>query len=154
LFALVVGVVIAAWLRRVAGSRAGPLALMVEVAMPVLVGILHNLMAQAPGMLGISLVATMQIAIFAGVEGSTYYSVMTTGNFRQAIEGAFALVTGNPQAVRKSCIYLGVCAATFGTGAAAGALLTGQVPKAAMIVPVIALFFRRAAVPPPGAQSR
>jgi uncharacterized membrane protein YoaK (UPF0700 family) len=78
---------------------------------------------------------------------------MTTGNFRQAIEGAFALVTGNPQAVRKSCIYLGVCA-TFGTGAAAGALLTGQVPKAAMIVPAIALFFRRAAVPPPGAQSR
>ena len=40
--------------------------------------------------------------------------------------------------LRKACIYMGVCA-TFGTGAASGALLTEHFPKVTLIVPVIAL---------------
>jgi uncharacterized membrane protein YoaK (UPF0700 family) len=140
LFAFGVGVVVAAWLRRVAGDRAGQISLLVEIGMLILVGILHNRAPEVAGTLGISLVAAMQTSIFTKVEGATYSSVMITGNFRQAIEGAFALVAGDRQAglVRKSCIFMGVCAA-FGTGAAAGAFLTERMPTVTLGVPVVAL---------------
>jgi len=140
LFAFGVGVVIAAWLRRAAGGRVGQISLLVEVGMLILVGILHNRVPQIAGTLGISMVAAMQTSIFTRVEGATYSSVMITGNFRQAIEGAFALVAGDPQAglLRKSCIFMGVCAA-FGTGAAAGAFLTERIPAVTLGIPVAAL---------------
>jgi len=140
LFAFFVGVVIAAWLRRAAGERAGQLSLVIEIAMLILVGILHNRLPQVAGTLGISMVAAMQTSIFTRVEGATYSSVMITGNFRQAIEGAFALISGNQQAglLRNSCVLMGVCAA-FGTGAAAGAFLTERVPTLTLTVPAAAL---------------
>ena len=140
LFAFGVGVLVAAWLRRVAGERAARISLLVEIAMLILVGFLHNRMPDVAGTLGISMVAAMQTSIFTKVEGSVYSSVMITGNFRQAIEGAFALTMGDRHAglLRKACIYMGVCA-TFGTGAAAGALLTEHLPRFTLIVPAIAL---------------
>ena len=140
LFAFFVGVVIAAWLRRVAGSRTGQISLLIEIGMLILVGILHNRAPQVAGTLGISMVAAMQTSIFTRVEGSTYSSVMITGNFRQAIEGAFALMAGDRQIglLRKSSIFMGVCAA-FGTGAAAGAFLTERMPALTLLVPVVAL---------------
>jgi uncharacterized membrane protein YoaK (UPF0700 family) len=140
LFAFFVGVVIAAWLRRVAGSRAGQISLLIEIGMLIFVGILHNRVTRLAGTLGISMVAAMQTSIFTRVEGSPYSSVMITGNFRQAIEGAFALVAGDPQIglMRKSCIFMAVCAA-FGTGAAAGAFLTERMPTLALGVPVVTL---------------
>jgi len=140
LFAFFVGVVIAAWLRQVAGNKAGQISLLVEIGMLILVGILHNHMPNVAGTLGISMVAAMQSSIFTRVEGSVYSSVMITGNLRQAIEGAFALTLGSRQAglLRKSCIFMGVCAA-FGTGAAAGAFLTERVPPFTLVVPVAAL---------------
>ena len=142
LFAFFVGVVIAAWLRRAFGARAAELSLLVEIAMLILVGVLHNRVPDVAGTLGISMVAAMQASIFTRVEGSIYSSVMITGNFRQAIEGAFALVAGDPQMglLRRSCILMGVCAA-FGTGAAAGAFITERVPTLTLIVPVAALLF-------------
>jgi uncharacterized membrane protein YoaK (UPF0700 family) len=140
LFAFGVGVVIATWLRRAAGARVGQLSLLVEIAMLIFVGILHNRLPAVAGTLGISMVAAMQTSIFTKVEGATYSSVMITGNFRQAIEGAFALVAGDRQAglLRKSCIFMGVCAA-FGTGAAAGAFLTERIPTLTLSIPVAAL---------------
>jgi len=140
LFAFGAGVVIAAWLRRVAGDRAGQISLLVEIGMLILVGILHNRAPEVAGTLGISMVAAMQTSIFTKVEGATYSSVMITGNFRQAIEGASALIVGDRQAglVRKSCIFIGVCAA-FGTGAAAGAFLTERTPTVTLGMPVVAL---------------
>ena len=140
LFAFGVGVVIAAWLRRAAGDRTGRISLIVEIGVLILVGILHNRVPQIAGTLGISMVAAMQTSIFTRVEGATYSSVMITGNFRQAIEGAFALVRGDLQAglLRKSCIFMGVCAA-FGTGAAAGAFLTERIPAVTLGIPVAAL---------------
>ncbi len=57
LTAFVIGVVMACWLRRVAGARAAPISLLVEIAFPVLVGILHNRLPGAAGTLGISFVA-------------------------------------------------------------------------------------------------
>src|SRR4051812_40076903 len=140
LFAFFVGVVIAAWLRRAAGDRVGQISLLLEIGMLILVGILHNRLPQIAGTLGISMVAAMQTSIFVRVEGATYSSLMITGNFRQAIEGAFALVAGDRQAglLRKSCIFMGVCAA-FGTGAAAGAFLTERIPTLTLGIPVVAL---------------
>src|SRR4051794_27051018 len=140
LFAFFVGVVITAWLRRAAGGRVGQISLLVEIGMLILVGILHNRVPQIAGTLGISMVAAMQTSIFTRVEGATYSSVMITGNFRQAIEGAFALTSGSRQAglLRKSCIFIGVCAA-FGTGAATGAFLTERMPAFTLVVPVAAL---------------
>jgi uncharacterized membrane protein YoaK (UPF0700 family) len=140
LFAFFVGVVIAAWLRRVARGRTGQISLLIEIGMLILVGILHNRVPQVAGTLGISMVAAMQTSIFTRVEGSTYSSVMVTGNFRQAIEGAFSLIAGDRQIrlLRKSSIFLAVCAA-FGTGAAAGAFLTERMPALTLLVPVVAL---------------
>jgi len=140
LFAFFVGVVIASWLRRGVGARAGQLSLLVEVAMLILIGVLHNRAPQLAGTLGISMVAAMQTSIFTRVEGSVYSSVMITGNLRQAIEGAFALIAAEPQSglLRKSCIYMGVCA-MFGTGAAAGSFLTERVPTLTLMVPIVAL---------------
>jgi uncharacterized membrane protein YoaK (UPF0700 family) len=140
LFAFFVGVVLASWLRRAAGDRAGQLSLLVEIGVLILVGVLHNRVPDVAGTLGISMVAAMQTSIFTRVEGSVYSSVMITGNFRQAIEGAFALVARDPQVglLRKSCIFMGVCA-TFGTGAAAGAFMTERVPAFTLIFPVAAL---------------
>jgi uncharacterized membrane protein YoaK (UPF0700 family) len=140
LFAFGVGVVIAAWLRRAAGGRTGQLSLLVEIGMLILVGILHNRVPEVAGTLGISMVAAMQTSIFTKVEGATYSSVMITGNFRQAIEGAFSLASGGrePGRLRKSCIFIGVCAA-FGTGAGAGAFLTERIPTLTLGIPVAAL---------------
>lgn len=140
LFAFCVGVTIASWLRRVAGHRAGRLSLVLEITMLVVVGVLHHHAPGIAGTLGISMVAAMQTSIFTRVEGAAYSSVMITGNFRQAIEGAFALAAGDPQGglPRRSCIYIAVCAA-FGTGAAAGALITERMPRAALAVPVVVL---------------
>lgn len=140
LFAFALGVVIAAWLRGAAGERAGRLSLLIEIVMLVFVGMLHNRMPEVEGTLGISLVAAMQTSIFTRVEGANYSSVMITGNFRQAIEGAFAFVAVNSQMglLRKCCIYVGMCA-TFGTGAAAGALITERWPTITLTILAISL---------------
>src|SRR4051812_30683505 len=140
LFAFFVGVVIATWLRRAAGEAAGQLSLLIEIAMLILVAVLHNRVPEVAGTLGISMVAAMQTSIFTRVEGATYSSVMITGNFRQAIEGGFALVAGDRQAglLRKSSVFIGVCAA-FGTGAAAGAFLTERMPASTLAAPATAL---------------
>jgi uncharacterized membrane protein YoaK (UPF0700 family) len=108
--------------------------------MLIFAGILRNRVPEIAGTLGISMVAAMQTSIFTKVEGATYSSVTIAGNFRQAIEGAFALVAGDRQAgmLRKSCIFMGVCAA-FGTGAAAGAFLTERIPTLTLGMPVAPL---------------
>ena len=140
LFAFGVGVVIASLLRRLAGDRTSRLSLLIEIAVLILVGVLHNRMPDLAGTLGISMAAAMQTSIFTKVEGSAYSSVMITGNFRQAIEGIFALSAGDPQMglLRKSCIFMGVCAA-FGTGAAAGAFITERMLAFTLVIPVAAL---------------
>lgn len=142
LFAFMVGVVLAAWLRRAVGTRAGQVSLLLEIATLILVAVVHNHVPGVAGTLGVSMVAAMQTSIFTRVEGSTYSSVMITGNLRQAIEGAFAVLARDPQAglLRKSCLFMGLCA-TFGTGAAAGAFITERVPNFTLAFPAAALLF-------------
>lgn len=96
--AFTVGVVVAAWLRRVTGDRASAISTLIEIVLLFVVGILHNRLPDLAGVLGISFVAAMQTSIFTKVEGVAYSSVMITGNLRQATEGPFVLVSG--QSVR------------------------------------------------------
>jgi uncharacterized membrane protein YoaK (UPF0700 family) len=94
LAAFVLGVIMACWLRRIAGARAAPISILVEIAFLVLVAILHNRLPGVAGTLGISFVAAMQAASFPRVEAWSYSSVMATTNLRQTIEGLFVALTG------------------------------------------------------------
>jgi len=136
--AFMVGVVVAAWLRRATGDRAGAISTLIEILLLVAVGILHNRLPDLAGTLGISFVAAMQTAIFTKVEGVAYSSVMITGNLRQAIEGLFAVISGQFGLLRRSGIFAALCVA-FGIGAAVGAYATKGIPDVALGLPVIAL---------------
>lgn len=116
--AFAVGVVVAAWLRRATGDRASAISTL--------------------GTLGISFVAAMQMALFTKVEGVVYSSVMITGNLRQAIEGLFAVISGQVGSLRRSGIFAALCVA-FGAGAAIGAYATKGIPDLALGLPVVAL---------------
>ncbi len=95
LTAFVLGVIMACWLRRLAGANAAPISLLVEISFLILVAILHNRLPGVAGTLGISFVAAMQAASFPRVEAWSYSSVMATTNLRQAIEGMFNALTGS-----------------------------------------------------------
>jgi uncharacterized membrane protein YoaK (UPF0700 family) len=140
ILAFTVGVVVASWLRRSAGGKAGEVSLLIEIVMLLVVGVLHNRLPDLAGTLGISFVAAIQTSIFTKVEGLTYSSVMITGNMRQAIEGVFEAVSGRRDlgGLRRACIFIGLCAA-FGTGAAVGALLTEQAPVLTLGLPIAVL---------------
>ena len=136
--AFMVGVVVAAWLRRATGERASAISTLIEIVLLIAVGILHNRLPDLAGTLGISFVAAMQTAIFTKVEGVAYSSVMITGNMRQAIEGLFAAISGQFGALRRSGIFVALCV-TFGLGAAVGAGATKGIPDLVLGLPVIAL---------------
>lgn len=136
--AFAVGVTVAAWLRRAAKDQASVISTLIEISLLLVVGILHNRLPNMAGTLGISFVAAMQTAIFAKVEGVPYSSVMITGNFRQAIEGLFTLLSGQRGSFRRPCIFAALCA-TFGIGAAAGAYVTKYIPDLALGPPAVAL---------------
>src|SRR5712672_725532 len=135
--AFTVGIVVAAWLRRATGDRASAISTLIEVLLLVAVGILHNRLPDLAGTLGISFVAAMQMAIFTKVEGVAYSSVMITGNPRQAIEGLFAVASGQFGSLRRSGIFAALCVA-FGMGAAVGAYATKGIPDLALGLPVVA----------------
>ncbi|UWU81029.1 DUF1275 domain-containing protein [Bradyrhizobium huanghuaihaiense] len=140
ILAFTVGIVIAAWLRRVAGERASALTILIEIVFLITIGILHNRLPDLAGTLGISLVAAMQAATFVKVEGSVCSTVMITGNMRQSVETIFAVVYGGAPlgTLRKSAIFFALCA-VFGCGAAAGAFATKAFPDLALGIPVVAL---------------
>jgi uncharacterized membrane protein YoaK (UPF0700 family) len=137
LAAFVLGVVMASWLRRLAGANAGPISLLIEIAFLILVAVLHNRLPGVAGTLGISFVAAMQAASFPRVESCAYSSVMATTNLRQTIEGLFIAVTGSadPHRFRRPGVFAMVLAA-FGVGAAASAYVTVQVPALTLGIPV------------------
>src|SRR5258708_3635760 len=93
ILAFAVGIVIAAWLRRIVGEPAGAISTLLEILLLIAIGILHNRLPDIAGTLGISLVAAMQAAAFTKVEGTVCSTVMITGNMRQAIETIFAVTS-------------------------------------------------------------
>ncbi len=140
LLAFAAGIVVAAWLRRVAGERASAISTLLEILLLIAISILHNRVPDLAGTLGISFVAAMQTAIFTKVEGVTCSTVMATGNLRQAIETVFGAFAGGapPGTLRRSGILFALCA-VFGVGAAAGAFATKTVPNLALGIPVATL---------------
>ncbi|TFV36305.1 DUF1275 domain-containing protein [Bradyrhizobium frederickii] len=140
ILAFAVGIVIAAWLRRIVGERAGAISTLLEILLLIAIGILHNRLPDLAGTLGISLVAAMQAASFTKVEGTICSTVMITGNMRQAIETIFAVASGGaaPGTLRRSGIFFALCA-VFGFGAAVGAFATKGIPDLALAIPVVAL---------------
>lgn len=136
--AFMVGIVVAAWLRRSTSEMASTISTLVEILLLVVVGILHNRLPDLAGTLGISFVAAMQTAIFTRVEGVSYSSVMITGNMRQAIEGLFAVISGQTGSLRRPSIFAALCV-VFGMGAAVGAYATKVVPTLSLCLPVVAL---------------
>lgn len=140
ILAFAVGIVIAAWLRRATGERAGAVSTLIEILLLVSIGIVHNRIPDLAGTLGISFVAAMQTAIFTKVEGVLCSTVMITGNMRQAVENMFAVASGNAPVgtLRRSGIFAALCA-VFGFGAAVGALATKSIPDLALGIPVVAL---------------
>ena len=140
ILAFTAGIVMAAWLRRVAGERASALSVLVEIVFLIVIGILHNRLPDVAGTLGISMVAAMQSAIFIKVEGAACSTVMITGNMRQTIENLFSFAYGGAPlgTLHKSAVFFALCA-LFGCGAAAGAFATGTIPSLALGIPVIAL---------------
>lgn len=140
ILAFAVGIVIAAWLRRIVGERAGAISTLLEILLLIAIGILHNRLPNLAGTLGISLVAAMQTASFTKVEGTICSTVMITGNMRQAIETIFAVASGGaaPGTLRRSGIFFALCA-VFGFGAAVGAFATKGIPDLALGIPVVAL---------------
>ncbi|MCP1764126.1 uncharacterized membrane protein YoaK (UPF0700 family) [Bradyrhizobium japonicum] len=140
ILAFAVGIVIAAWLRRLTGERAPAISTLVEILLLITIGILHNRLPDLAGTLGISLVAAMQTAVFTKVEGAVCSTVMITGNMRHAIEALFAATLGGSRigAFRRSGILTALCMA-FGLGAAVGAFATKSIPDLALGIPVVAL---------------
>jgi uncharacterized membrane protein YoaK (UPF0700 family) len=140
LTAFMVGVIMASWLRHFAGAQAGPISILVEIALLVAVGILHNRLPSVAGTLGISFVAAMQAASFPRVETWSYSSVMATTNLRQAIEGTVTAVSGSndPHPLRRPSVFATICAA-FGIGAASGAFMTSYLPELTLGIPVTLL---------------
>jgi uncharacterized membrane protein YoaK (UPF0700 family) len=140
LMAFMLGVVMASFLRRYAGDRAGPISILIEIVFLVVVAILHNRLPNIAGTWGISFVAAMQTSSFPKVEKWSYSSVMATSNFRQSIEGLFGALSGSKesQPFRRPYVFAILCIA-FGVGAALGAYATTHHPALALAVPVTSL---------------
>jgi uncharacterized membrane protein YoaK (UPF0700 family) len=142
ILAFAAGVLVASCLRHIAEAKAGQISVLVEIAFLIFVSILHNRLPAVAGTLGISFVAAVQTASFPKVEGWAYSSVMATSNFRQAIEGLFAAISGKrePGAFRRTYVFAALCTG-FGTGAAIGAFGTERMPALTLGIPVALLLF-------------
>lgn len=140
LLAFIIGVVLACWLRRSLPKRAARISNLTEIVFLFIVAILHNRLPELAGTLGLSLVAAFQTVSFPRVEGWSYNSVMVTSNFRQTIEGLFAAFAGGatPRPFRRPYVFGMMCIA-FGSGAAAGAFVTGVTRDYSLAVPVTLL---------------
>jgi uncharacterized membrane protein YoaK (UPF0700 family) len=140
LLAFCLGVIMASYLRLLAGANAARISLLLEVVFLFVVAVLHNRVPELAGTLGISFVAAMQTASFPKVEEWTYSSVMATSNFRHTIEGLFAALaaTSGINRFRRPRVFGAICVA-FGGGAALGALITKEMPAYALAIPVVIL---------------
>jgi uncharacterized membrane protein YoaK (UPF0700 family) len=137
ILAFAAGVLVASWLRRFAGPKAGQTSVLVEIVFLIVVAILHNRLPNVAGTLGLSFVAAVQAASFPKIEGWAYSSVMATSNLRQAVEGLFAAMSGSSEAnaFRRPYVFAALCTA-FGSGAAVGAFVTERNPALTLAIPI------------------
>ena len=137
LFAFVLGVIMASWLRKFAPDNAPEISVGTEIVFLFIIAILHNRLPVVAGTLGLSFVAAFQTASFPKVEGWGYSSVMATSNFRYTIEGLFAAFAGSSEArpFRRPYVFGAMCIA-FGVGAAIGAVMTEVTRAYSLAIPV------------------
>jgi uncharacterized membrane protein YoaK (UPF0700 family) len=138
MIAFVLGVVIAALVRRAFPERATEITTLINIALLVIVQLIHIRVSNLANVLGIAFVAAMQASMFTVVEGTVYTSIMITGNLRLAIEGALGAFFGRRDMLCRSCIFAAICV-VFGIGAAAGAFLAKGVPYLALGAPIMAM---------------
>jgi uncharacterized membrane protein YoaK (UPF0700 family) len=140
LFAFVLGVVMASWLRKFAPHKAPEISVAIEIVFLFVIGVLHNRSPEFAGTLGLSFVAAVQTASFPKVEGWGYSSVMATSNFRYTIEGLFAAFAGSSESTpfRRPYVFGMLCIA-FGVGAAVGAVMTEVTRAYSLVIPVTLL---------------
>lgn len=138
------GIFAAQWLRRrcpAQGPRSAPVvSLCIELAILVGIALLPRRVPDWPITFGIAFVAALQNSAFRHVEGSSYTSVVTTGNLRAAAEAFYAGVfpLRDPAASRKAGVFAVICAA-FAAGATVGAVLTVRFGRIAIWTPVALL---------------
>ena len=138
MIAFALGVVIAALVRRTFPERAGTITTLINIALLVIVQLIHIRVSNLANVFGIAFVAAMQASMFTVVEGTAYTSIMVTGNLRLAIEGAIGVFSGRRDLLRRSYIFTGICV-VFGMGAAIGAFLAKSLPYLALGLPIIAM---------------
>jgi uncharacterized membrane protein YoaK (UPF0700 family) len=140
--AFVLGVAAAVHLRRYIGDahKVVLLSLIVEITVLVTVMMLHLHLPNVAGTLGISFSAALQTTSFTRVEGSTYSSVMTTGNLRQSVVAFLAALerNGERRGFRQGIVFASLCL-SFGLGAALGAVATIRLNSTALAVPITLL---------------
>jgi uncharacterized membrane protein YoaK (UPF0700 family) len=137
IFACVVGVFVAHYIRMRAPERSRRLSLIIEIILLFLVMRLHMRVPAMAGTLGISFAAAVQNTCFTRVEGWPFSSVMVTRNLQVMSEGVIGALSGSqPKASRQAQVFATLCVA-FGIGAAAGAFFTTTIGGAALIVPII-----------------
>jgi uncharacterized membrane protein YoaK (UPF0700 family) len=140
LLAFCLGIIMASYLRLLAGAKGGRISILFEIVFLFVVAVLHNRVPELAGTLGISFVAAMQTASFPKVEEWNYSSVMATSNFRYSIEGLFAALaaTSAVNRFRRPQVFGAICL-VFGLGAALGAFVTKAMPAYSLAIPVAIL---------------
>lgn len=63
ILAFAVGIVIAAWLRRIAGERAGPISTLVEIVLLITIGVLHNRLPDLAGAYATKVIPDLALGI-------------------------------------------------------------------------------------------
>lgn len=138
IIAFAFGVVIAALVRRTFQEQASTATTLINIALLVIVQLIHIRQSNLANVFGIAFVAAMQASMFTVVEGAAYTSIMVTGNFRLAIEGAIGVLAGRREMLRRSYIFASLCV-VFGVGAAVGAFLAKSFPHFTLGVPIVTL---------------
>lgn len=144
ILAFFIGVFVAFRLRihesRRSRQRTALLSLAIEIVFLLVVAVLPRDFPDLPIVLGVAFLAALQSTSFAKVEGSSYSSVMTTGNLRRTAELLFTglFPPGDAVALHKARLFMMVCC-SFAIGACAGGFATAKVGNPGVLVPALAL---------------
>ncbi len=121
-------------------GRPGPFSLGLEILFLIVVACLPAAFPDAPIVLGIASLAALQTTSFARLHGTSYSSVMTTGNLRRAAESLYdgLLPHRDAAALVQARRFAAICLC-FLAGATLGGLLTPHWHNFAAAVPMLGL---------------
>jgi uncharacterized membrane protein YoaK (UPF0700 family) len=149
IFAFVLGVLFAEWVRRgprAIARRPARAALIAEALLLVLVGFLPGSFPAAIVVALLSFAVGVQGAMFATVHGWSYVSTLATVNLRTMTHSAYAAVADRDHIAGRQAAIFGLLVATFAAGAAAGGLASLHLHEhaawiaAALLVLAVALY--------------